>query len=126
MRIIRLDVPFSVHPSHYFISSINTNLLNMKTSYYIPNDLRVCRKAAGLRQLDVAQKLGFCTTDRISRWEKGQGNPNMINLFKLAVIYRKRPEELYPYLFDALTLNYSVSANLSCHNTLEREPSQDT
>jgi len=65
----------------------------------IPNTLRAHRKQAGLRQLDVANKLGFCTTDRISRWEKGLTFPHMVNLYKLSGIYNVLPHELYGELF---------------------------
>jgi transcriptional regulator with XRE-family HTH domain len=41
-------------------------------------------------------RLGFRSTDRISKWEKGTRLPNMINLFKLAAIYNVSPIELYP------------------------------
>ncbi len=61
----------------------------------IPNDLRKWRKAKGFRQLDVACKLGFSSTDRISKWEKGISYPHLINLFKLCAIYEVMPQELY-------------------------------
>ncbi len=68
----------------------------MKT--LIPNALREYRKLNNLRQIDVAQKLGFCTTDRISRWEKGMTFPHITNLFKLSVLYQVPPHELYQEL----------------------------
>lgn len=68
----------------------------MNNNKYLPNVLRPSRKAVKLRQLDVACKLGISSTDRISRWEKGQAEPNITNLFKLAKIYGKLPHELYP------------------------------
>lgn len=49
----------------------------------------------GLRQIDVAHLLGFKSEDRISRWEKGNAYPHIINLFKLANIYQVKAEELY-------------------------------
>ena len=61
----------------------------------IPNTLREHRKRAGLLQIDIAQKLGFTTTERISRWEKGLTYPHVINLFKLAKLYGVTAEELY-------------------------------
>lgn len=61
----------------------------------IQNTLREHRMKAGLRQLDVASKLGFKSTDRISRWEKGLTYPHVVNLFKMAKIYKVRPDELY-------------------------------
>jgi transcriptional regulator with XRE-family HTH domain len=64
------------------------------------NNLRAARINTGLNQTEVAKKLGFTTTDRISRWEHGQGYPHMVNLFKLAVIYGVHPHELYDEFYQ--------------------------
>lgn len=61
----------------------------------IPNTLREHRKRVGLRQSDVAKQLGFASSDRISRWEKGLSYPCVINLFKMAKLYGVSAEELY-------------------------------
>lgn len=68
----------------------------------IPNTLRDHREKAGLRQLDVAEKLGFSTTDRISRWEQGLTFPHVVNLFKLSSLYKVTPQELYNELFSEI------------------------
>ncbi len=68
----------------------------MKT---IPNSLKEARIACGLSQVEVAEKLGLESHDRISKWEHGRMYPHMVNLLKLSVIYNKRPEELYLSLF---------------------------
>lgn len=60
------------------------------------NNLRECRKRVNLKQIDVALALGFKSTDRISRWEKGTAFPHVLNLFKLARLYGVNAEELYP------------------------------
>jgi transcriptional regulator with XRE-family HTH domain len=57
--------------------------------------LRHYRKQAGLRQVDVAAKLGFTSYDRISHWENGTAFPCVRNLFRLAVLYHVAPHELY-------------------------------
>ena len=86
-------------PSFY---SIHTkSIIKYMRPILIPNALREWRNKAGLRQIDVAIKLGFCTTDRISRWEKGLTFPHMTNLFRLCAIYGALPHELYG---DYLTL----------------------
>lgn len=59
------------------------------------NNLRECRKKVNLKQTDVAQALGFKSTDRISRWEKGTAYPHIQNLFKLARLYGVSIEKLY-------------------------------
>lgn len=61
--------------------------------------LRHYRKQAGLRQVDVAAKLGLVSSDRISHWEKGQSFPSVTNLFKLSAIYKVPTEELYSEFF---------------------------
>jgi transcriptional regulator with XRE-family HTH domain len=66
----------------------------------ISNTLRLHRKQAGLRQIDVAAALGFSSEDRISHWEKGQAFPNIINLFRLARLYKVMPHELYGELYE--------------------------
>ncbi len=66
----------------------------MKT--YIPNTLKENRKRIELTQKQVADHLGLQSTDRISRWEKGLGWPHVVNLRKLAKLYRVTMEELYP------------------------------
>lgn len=64
--------------------------------------LRFYRKQAGLRQVDVAAKLGFTSTDRISHWEKGQAFPSVTNLFKLSAIYKVPAQDLYGEFFKAI------------------------
>jgi len=65
---------------------------------YIINTLREFRIKAGLTQQQIAEKLGFKSTDRICRWEKGQTYPHVVNLSKLAKLYGVKMEELYPNL----------------------------
>ena len=61
----------------------------------IPNRLRKHRLIMGYKQKDVAALLGLQSTNRISRWEAGLSLPGSINLFKLSIIYRTFPNELY-------------------------------
>jgi len=61
----------------------------------ITNNLKSFRKKLGLRQIDVAAMLGHASSDRISHWEKGMSVPSLVNLFKLTVIYKTSPQELY-------------------------------
>jgi transcriptional regulator with XRE-family HTH domain len=68
------------------------------TNKPISNNLRMYREQAGLTQKDVAGSLGLDCTDRISRWENGVAMPSVVNLFKLAAIYKVMPHELYPEL----------------------------
>lgn len=70
----------------------------------IPNRLKEIRTRAGMSQFDVALKLGFKSTDRISRWETGLSYPHIINLFKMARIYGVRADELYPEIQNPYSL----------------------
>jgi transcriptional regulator with XRE-family HTH domain len=65
----------------------------------IPNKLRKYRKLAGYSQVEVARKLGFKSTSRISRWENGLAYPNLENLLKLSVIYCTLSEQFYYELY---------------------------
>ena len=61
----------------------------------ITNNLKEYRLRLGLKQSEVAEKLGMKSSDRISHWEKGVAMPSVINLFKLAKLYGVFPHELY-------------------------------
>jgi transcriptional regulator with XRE-family HTH domain len=68
----------------------------------VSNRLRRCRKIAGYTQREVARLLGFKNSARISSWEKGFSLPNMVNLFKLSVLYHTLPNEFYIELYQQL------------------------
>src|ERR1039457_5210186 len=86
-------IPVSLYQSIIFI---------MTTKQPVPNMLRFYRKQAGLRQVDVAAKLGFTSYDRISHWEKGLAFPSVTNLFRLSALYKVSAQELYTELFKAI------------------------
>lgn len=75
----------------------------MTTKQQIPNSLRMYRKAAGLRQVDVAQFLGMESTDRISRWEKGTAIPHLVNAFKISILLKTSVHELYGDYFKMIS-----------------------
>ena len=77
-------------------------LFTMTTKQPVPNSLRFYRKQAGLRQVDVAAKLGFTSYDRISHWEKGSAFPSVTNLFRLAALYKVPAQELYGEFFKII------------------------
>lgn len=68
----------------------------------LPNSLREYRTNLGLRQIDVARKLGFTSADRISHWENGVAYPSVENLAKLCLIYNTCFHQLYGKLFENL------------------------
>lgn len=69
----------------------------MKTP--IKNNLRELRKKANLTQTELARTLSFNDSqDRMSKWEKGKGIPNIPNLLKLCEFFGVSPREIYPEL----------------------------
>jgi transcriptional regulator with XRE-family HTH domain len=64
-----------------------------------PNKLKELREQKGLTQTEVSVLLDFGDSqDRISKWEKGIGLPNIPNLLKLARFYNVAPQDVYPEL----------------------------
>ena len=59
----------------------------MKISKRLPNNLKRYRKQAHLQQSQVAEMLGLKSTALISRWENSFSYPDLINVFKLTVVY---------------------------------------
>ncbi len=74
----------------------------MKNTKSVSNKLRFYRERAGLTQKAVAESLGLDCTDRISRWENGVAMPSVVNLFRLADVYKVTPHELYPGLWGEI------------------------
>jgi transcriptional regulator with XRE-family HTH domain len=69
--------------------------MNKKISAHaIPNCLRKYRLIRGLKQKQVASILGLKNAGRISQWENGVYFPGIVNLFKLAILYRTMPDAL--------------------------------
>jgi len=60
------------------------------------NNLKTIRIRAGYTQKQVAELLGKDMENRLSRWERGNAAPSVLNLFKLSKLYRVSCEEMYP------------------------------
>ena len=56
----------------------------------------------GLKQRQVARLLELYDTKSLSLWEQGTAMPSATNLFKLSIIYRTYPNELYHEHFTEL------------------------
>ena len=52
----------------------------------LPQRLQELRKAAGLSQEDLAARLGL-SRQAVSKWETGQGKPDLDNLLRLSQLY---------------------------------------
>jgi transcriptional regulator with XRE-family HTH domain len=53
------------------------------------------RNRLGLKQIDIARKLGLSDTAMISRWEQGVSMPSLEYVLKLSIIYQTLVNELY-------------------------------
>ncbi len=106
-----LIIPFQSHNwpecivffSAYFsclISFINAMYNHNMTNAKIKNNLKALRKAAGLRQQDLATQLGFIAFDRISKWEMGLFYPSVPHLAKMMSIFNVRLSDIFPDIFD--------------------------
>ena len=54
-----------------------------RSGAYLAGNIRVCRKARGLTQGELAQELGL-TAQTVSKWETGMAVPDLNNLCALA------------------------------------------
>lgn len=70
-------------------------------SRHIPNALKKYRMMQGMKQYEVAKRIGI-TADRISHWENGTAMPSVRNLFKLSVLYATLVDQFYPDLMQAI------------------------
>jgi len=69
----------------------------MEHKFYkrIPNLLRKYRKVNGYTQIEVAKILGIKNSSKISKWEKGECFPNLINALKIAILYRVMVDSIF-------------------------------
>ncbi len=62
---------------------------------HINNCIRKHRKVMGYPTKDIAWLLNIRCANRVSRWERGLAMPSAKNLFKLALLFRTLPDQLY-------------------------------
>ena len=72
-----------------------------------PNSLRKHRKAAGLRQHEVARALKLTTCERISKWENGHSVPALCSLFRLAMLYHVSLQDLYDKMYQIIQAEFA-------------------
>lgn len=73
-------------------------------------NLRYLRRSAGMRQSDLADRLGYKSFTTIQKWESGVAKPGIDTVEKLARLFRVRIDEL-------------LSADLSRPNSGENDAS---
>lgn len=73
----------------------------------VPNKLKLFRHSFGYSQKKVARMLGLRDITAISRWEQGISMPTVMQLMRLARLYRTHPHELYDELWQSLEHEFS-------------------
>lgn len=89
-----------------------------------PSQLRRYRKERGLRQKDVAKLLGIKNTTAISRWEKGENLPSLINAIKLSVVYHVLIDSLFIDLVRELRQEIHTRQRSIHNNTTANDESE--
>ena len=76
----------------------------------IPNRLRKCRIARNMRPEVVAEIMGLKYTSQLSQWESGKTVPALVNVFKLAGVYKVFVEDLYYDTWDKIRNEVTLKA----------------
>ena len=72
----------------------------MPKAYNLPVFLSAKREATGLSQKEVADRLGYATSQFVSNWERGQAQPPVDILRKLCAIYKISPDEMFQHILS--------------------------
>src|SRR5579863_5175315 len=80
------------------------------------NPLKAYRKAHGLTQLDVAQRMGLKNSSLISRWESGFSLPDLENVFQLAAVYGVTVDTLFQDLHESVQRRRATSARTTVND----------
>ena len=74
----------------------------MKKRILLAGLLKQKRREADLKQGEVAEFLGYSTSQFISNWERGISNPPVYVLKKLAKLYKIPLQDIYKILLDTM------------------------
>lgn len=66
----------------------------------LTNKLKAARESAGLTQMEVADKLGYSTSQFISNWERGLSAPPLKVIKSLAGLYGIPMEEIFDCILE--------------------------
>lgn len=92
----------------YYMDNIFKNIYMHNDVYKkIPNLLLKHRKISGLSQKKVARVLGV-QPGMLCKWEKGICIPNLVIVFKLAILYRTMADSLFMDLIHYLRKEMKV------------------
>ncbi len=72
----------------------------MSHAYPIHNRLRLYRKSFGLTQRQVALAINLSTPTQVSRWERGERLPNLVQALRLSALYKRLVNDLFFDLFQ--------------------------
>lgn len=72
----------------------------MSHAYPIQNRLRTYRKSIRVTQMQVARMLKLSTPTQVSRWERGERLPNLLQALQLSAVYGRYVNDLFFDLFD--------------------------
>jgi transcriptional regulator with XRE-family HTH domain len=90
---------------------------------HFPNKLKKFRRLFGYQQAEAAGILEVDPSE-LSRWERGVTIPTLDNLFKLSVLYRTLPQELFPDQFKEMRSkilhNERQNASASSHEKTKK------
>ena len=67
----------------------------MDKNSVVKNRLELNRKTSGYSQREVAQILGFSSVAQISRWERGEKDPNLKHALQLSALYKRLVNDLF-------------------------------
>ena len=82
--------------------------------------LRSSREAAGLTQTEVAEKLGYGSSQFISNWERARSTPPMNTLRTLAKMYKINMDDLFEHI-SAASLYYAEQSMRKEYSLLKKK-----
>ena len=85
------------------LTTQNTNQIEILAKF-----LKEKRVQSGLSQKDVAERLGYSTSQFISNWERGISHPPLNTLRSLSQLYKINPEEMFDVLLKATVAQVEV------------------
>jgi len=72
----------------------------MPHAYPIKNRLRQYRKSSGLTQKQVARAINLSSPTQVSRWERSERLPNLVQALRLSALYQRLVNDLFFGLFQ--------------------------
>ncbi|MCL4704891.1 helix-turn-helix transcriptional regulator [bacterium] len=72
----------------------------MSKAFPIQNRLRSYRRSFGLKQRQVALAINLASPTQISRWERGERLPNLVQALRLSALYKRLVNDLFFDLFQ--------------------------